>query len=257
MLSVSVRNGSFIINKEYKINMDSDLFRKIAGDAKSINNSISSHILNSWAEHLKEWADPEKIEEESINIIETVTESIENARERYLFSKIVHAAGDFRLIDLIRMSPGFVDTVAEKLRDGCRIVVDAKMVKAGIYNKNLLDRCRIMYYGDDERVDRISKQMGITKSASAMRIASEDGVRDAIFVIGNAPTALIELLNIVRDTKEKPPAVIGVPVGFVQAARAKYSLVSSGIDYLTILGSRGGSPIAASVINAFGVMLDW
>ena len=165
--------------------------------------------------------------------------------------RMVHAAGDTTIVDLIEASDGFVDLARGALRPGGVIWCDSEMVARGITRSRLPDGVRVCCAIGDPEVPELARRAGTTRAAAAVDrwLGSLDG---ALAVIGNAPTALFRLLELLLDGVARPAAVIGVPVGFVGAAESKQALatLSHGTPYLTLHGRRGGSAIAAAAVNA-------
>ena len=128
------------------------------------------------------------------------------------------------------------------------------MASIGI-NKPALNKsgCELKCYIDDERVFTLSKELGTTRSACAVDLAVKDGVD--VFVIGNAPTALFRILELVKEGKVNPKLIVGVPVGFVGAAESKEYLREFNIPSISTVGNKGGSNVAASIINALLYMV--
>ncbi len=194
---------------------------------------------------------PEKIEEESFRIIEaSIDLSGFDSREKAVVTRMLHASGDLSLADAIVISDSAVGSGIKALKEGRAIVTDVHMVETGIsrrlaalHNNEIL--CRV----DDEAVAADAKRLGKTRSAVAMRslAARIDG---GVVVIGNAPTALAELLKMVEEGAPRPALVIGTPVGFVGAAESKEALIRSGLSHVSIRGTRGGSALAVAAVNA-------
>lgn len=182
---------------------------------------------------------------------------IENALQNNSFSpveltvvkRMIHTTGDFDYQHIVSFTPGAVEAGIEAVKFGCRIVTDTRMVFAGI-NKRVLERlnCRIDCYIDSEEVFTLAKEKGSTRSMAAMELASQEGVD--IVVIGNAPTALYRIGELIQETRITPELVIGIPVGFVGAAEAREYIRSINIPSITTIGTKGGSNVAAAVMNA-------
>ncbi|MBS3908240.1 MAG: precorrin-8X methylmutase [Actinobacteria bacterium] len=195
--------------------------------------------------------DPAKIERESFRIIEAVADlNGFSDMERSVVKRMIHASGDLTLSGVVAMSDGAVEAGVDALRSCCPIITDVRMVAVGIsdrrtciHDNNVL--CRI----DDKAVEDDARRAGKTRSAMAIRSLSNhaDG---AVIAIGNAPTALFELLDIAKEGVVRPALVVGAPVGFVGAAESKEALMRAGLNYITVRGTRGGSALAASAINA-------
>jgi len=168
-----------------------------------------------------------------------------------VFSRIIHAAGDPEYSKVIEIHPDAIAAGCSALKKGCDIFCDVEMVRTGINKKRLAEfggavHCLI----GDEQVAITAKELGITRSMVAMRTFGEK-LNGAIIAIGNAPTALFEVLNMMKETGIRPALIIGVPVGFVGAAESKDFLAeTSPVPYITVRGNKGGSPIAAATTNA-------
>lgn len=194
---------------------------------------------------------PDSIIKESMNIIEAYMKGMEiPAGEKAVIKRVVHTTGDPALVGQVIFSSGAVNKGIKALVKGRNIYTDVNMVRSGISNK-LLARLGGQVYCDIAvpQVMELARQTGITRAAVAMRqnAAKIDG---QIVAIGNAPTALFEILGLAREGICRPALVIGVPVGFVGAAESKELLVQSDLDYITLPGTRGGSPVAAAIVNA-------
>jgi len=202
---------------------------------------------------------PEEIEAESFRIIdEEVGRHSWSTMEWPVVRRAIHTTADFDYARDMKFSPDAVARGIEALRSGRGIVTDTTMALAGI-NKRLLARFAIKascFVADPEVVEKSEKD-GITRSIVAMRKGASDP-GNGIFVIGNAPTALFELLRLIRDEGLWPDLVIGLPVGFVGAEESKEALVLAaplhGIPFITNLGRKGGSNVAAAVVNALLIM---
>jgi len=165
--------------------------------------------------------------------------------------RMIHASADFEFATLLRWSEDFLDAVQQALRNGVPVVTDTEMVLVGI-------RTALATYPDvtlachlnDPETTPLAESAGLTRSAAGLRVAA---CRHAapVVVIGNAPTALDEVLRLAADEGWRPAAIVGVPVGFVGVAEAKGRLLGqSGVPYLTCVGRKGGSAVAAAAVNA-------
>lgn len=162
-------------------------------------------------------------------------------------TRIIHACGMPEIVGDLRISPDFVAAAQAALAAGRPVLVDAEMVRHGIIDKQLSVICTL----NDPQAREIGISTGNTRSAAAVELWRPH-VGGGIAVIGNAPTALFALLEMIDAGAPKPAAIVGFPVGFVGAAESKDELHANprGIPYATLLGRRGGSAMAASVINA-------
>jgi len=176
--------------------------------------------------------------------------------ETKIYSRIIHAAGDPDYANHIRIHPEAVAAGIEAFRSGADVYCDVEMVRTGINRRKLAElggqtHCLIA----DESIAAKAKEAGITRAMAAIRTFGER-LHGSVVAIGNAPTALFELLKLMRETSVRPGLIIGVPVGFVGAAESKELLAAeSPVPYITVAGNKGGSPIAAATTNALLYML--
>ena len=164
---------------------------------------------------------------------------------------MIHAAGDVDYGHLIQTSRGAVAAGIEALRRGCNIYCDVTMVQTGI-NKRALSVlggqvfCRIA----DPEIAKSAKEKNISRSMEAMHSFGK-ALNGSIIAVGNAPTALFEAIRMTKEEGITPALIVGIPVGFVGAAESKETLIKeSSVPYITVRGTKGGSPIVSSVINA-------
>ncbi len=166
--------------------------------------------------------------------------------------RMIHACGMTDLSRDILMSETFAEDARAALRSGAPVLCDAKMVAHGITLSRMPARNEIVCTLDDPAVPRLAAKLGTTRSAAAMELW-RNRMAGAVVAIGNAPTSLFRLLEMLDDGAPRPAAVIGVPVGFVGAAESKDALVADGrVPYLVVRGRRGGSAMAVAAINALG-----
>jgi precorrin-8X/cobalt-precorrin-8 methylmutase len=165
--------------------------------------------------------------------------------------RMVHAAGDTTIVEEIEASPGFAAAATEALRRGATVWCDSQMVAHGITRARLPAGVAVHCAISDPDLPELARREGTTRAAAAVTrwLGSIDG---GLAVIGNAPTALFRLLELMLDGQARPAAVIGVPVGFVGAAESKQALATlpHGVPYLTLHGRRGGSAVACAAVNA-------
>jgi precorrin-8X/cobalt-precorrin-8 methylmutase len=168
---------------------------------------------------------------------------------------MVHGTGQVDLVDDLVVHPGLVASARAALLDGAPILTDAHMVAAGVTRTRLPRDNEVVCLLRDERVPDLARAWGTTRSAAAVSLW-EPWLAGAVVAVGNAPTALFHLLEMLIDGAPRPAAVIGCPVGFIGAAESKEALASlareHGIDvpFLTVRGRRGGSAMTASALNA-------
>jgi precorrin-8X/cobalt-precorrin-8 methylmutase len=200
---------------------------------------------------------PKEIEKRSFEIIgENIDEKRFDERELKIVKRVIHTTADFEFADILKISKEAIDTGIKAIKEGSNIVTDTKMAMAGI-NKKTLKRfgCDISCFIDAPEVLSLAKEKSITRSMASMIIASQDK-KNKIFVIGNAPTALFQLAELIKSGILKPDLIIGVPVGFVGAAESKEAVKELGIPYIITEGRKGGSNIAAAIINALMYMIE-
>ena len=173
-----------------------------------------------------------------------------SSRERYVLGRIVRAEGEPQIVDSVRFSEGAVDRGIDALRGGATIVTDVRMVEVGT-SKALLRRAGnpITTMIDAPSAAERAKREGITRSAAAIRELTSQ-INGAVVAVGNAPTALLALLDSLDEGKASPALIIGMPVGFVACAESKNELVNRSVAHITILGNRGGSSAAAATLNS-------
>ena len=173
-----------------------------------------------------------------------------NPPEYAIARRVIHATADFEYLKLLQFSPGAIDAGIEALQQGVPIVTDVNMVKQGITNlvKKTFN-------------NPIISAIALADVAQAGKTRTETGMLccwseypQAVYLIGNAPTALLALCEQLANSKIKPALIIGVPVGFVSVVESKEALLKSEVPYITIQGRKGGSPAAASILNALLIL---
>jgi glutamyl-tRNA reductase len=199
--------------------------------------------------------DSTSIFEESLRIIRSTLKGVfEGLSEEHarIIGRVVHATADPNLANLVVISDGAIETGIRAIKSGANVLTDVKMVASGI-NSTRLHKFggRVLCYIDDGRASRLASELGVTRTAAAMRLAIADGiVNGAIVTIGNSPTATFELVRAVKRGEARPALIIATPVGFVNSVEAKKAVMRLDVPYITIRGPRGGSPIAVAIFNA-------
>jgi len=165
--------------------------------------------------------------------------------------RMIHAAGQVEVAGLIEFAPEFVSAARKALRGGAPILCDSEMVAHGVTRARLPAKSEVICTLRDPRVPDLAAKLGTTRSAAALELW-RDKLAGAVIAIGNAPTALFRLLEVLDAGAAKPAAIIGIPVGFVGAAESKEALAAnvSGVPYLIVRGRIGGSPMTAAAVNA-------
>jgi precorrin-8X/cobalt-precorrin-8 methylmutase len=163
--------------------------------------------------------------------------------------RMIHACGMVDLVEDVRFSPGVVTAGRKALLDGAPILCDAEMVASGVTRARLPAANDVVCTLRDPSVPQLAAGIGNTRSAAALDLWG-DRLAGAVVAIGNAPTALFRLLEMIAAGTPRPAAVIGIPVGFIGAAESKEALAESGLEYLIVRGRRGGSAITAAAVNA-------
>jgi precorrin-8X/cobalt-precorrin-8 methylmutase len=162
---------------------------------------------------------------------------------------MIHACGMVDLPGDVGFSPDVASVARKALLGGAPILCDAEMVAAGITRKRLPAGNEVICTLRDPSVPALAASLGTTRSAAALDLWG-DRLGGAVVAIGNAPTALFRLLEMVAAGAPRPAAVLGIPVGFIGAAESKDALAASGLDHLIVRGRRGGSAITAAAVNA-------
>jgi precorrin-8X/cobalt-precorrin-8 methylmutase len=165
--------------------------------------------------------------------------------------RMIHVSGDVNLTADLACHPRLVDTARSALRAGAPIFTDAQMVAAGITRRRLPAENAIRCLLRDDRTPSLADRWGTTRSAAAVSLWGEE-LAGAVVAIGNAPTALFHLLEMIADGGPRPAAILGLPVGFVGAAESKLALVENPWDlpHLVVHGRRGGSALCVAAVNA-------
>jgi precorrin-8X/cobalt-precorrin-8 methylmutase len=181
------------------------------------------------------------IETESYRILRDLVDlSHLEPLSRAVAERVIHASADLEYADSLVLNESVLRGGVEALRRGASIVVDVGMVAAGVTAREAL--CFV----SDLRTRGLSERLGVTRSAAGFRLAAAEVGEGAVWVVGNAPTALFELL----EMNVEPALVVGLPVGFVGAAELKEVLIESGLPAVSNRGPKGGSAVAAAALNA-------
>ena len=198
---------------------------------------------------------PHEIEAKSFAIIDAEAGPHNFAPDEWkIVRRMIHTTADFQYMQMVRISNNAVAAGINAIRNGCTVITDTNMAKTGI-RKDLLagfgSRCECLMA--DPRVAEQATERGVTRARVAVEKAAHM-MENGIYVVGNAPTALLHLLDMINNKAANPALVVGLPVGFVNAAESKAALVETKIPYISNVGRKGGSNVAASVINALALI---
>ncbi len=194
---------------------------------------------------------PMDIEKRSMEIIsETLGSRVLDPENEAVIKRVIHSTADFDFADTLTFSEHAVSKGIEALRSGCDIVTDTQMAKAGI-NKRILASLggEVHCFMSDPDVAEEAKARGITRAAVSMEKAAKLS-KPCIYAIGNAPTALFALRDLIDSGQLKAALIIAVPVGFVNVVESKELIIASSVPYIAARGRKGGSPVAAAICNA-------
>ena len=200
---------------------------------------------------------PRDIERRSFEIItEELGDKKLDPEKELIIKRCIHTSADFEYADSLCFSEGAVEKAMEALKNGACIVTDTQMGRSGI-NKRALARYggEVYCFISDEDVAETAKKNGTTRATASMDKAAEMK-KPLIFAIGNAPTALVRLYELMEEGKINPALIIGVPVGFVNVVQSKELIMESKAPYIVAKGRKGGSNIAACICNALLYMID-
>ena len=197
---------------------------------------------------------PSEIEKRSFEIITEELKRIPHAEwpenMALVVKRVIHTTADFSFAESLCFSEGVVEQAIAYMRQGASIITDTNMAMSGINKKKLAElggsvRC----FMADEDVAKEAKERGITRASVSMERTADMG-EDFIYAVGNAPTALVTLYDLVKAGRLHPKLIIGVPVGFVNVVEAKELIMQLDVPYIVARGRRGGSNVAAAICNA-------
>lgn len=200
---------------------------------------------------------PQQIEGRSFEMIDEEIGEHPYTEEQYpIVRRVIHASADFELGKSMVFHPDAIQAGIQAIRGGKKVVADVQMVQVGV-SKNRIEKYggEVKVYISDPDVMEEAKKLNTTRAIISMRkaIKEADG---GIFAIGNAPTALLELIRLVKEGEAKPGLVIGLPVGFVSAAESKEELAKLDIPYITNVGRKGGSTVTVAALNAISLLAE-
>ncbi len=200
---------------------------------------------------------PREIEKRSFEIItQELGQRTFPDQQEMIVKRCIHTSADFEYADNLCFSEHAVQKAMEAIKKGACIVTDTQMAKAGI-NKRALARYggEVYCFMSDEDVAQTAKKNGTTRATACIDKAAQLE-KPLIFAVGNAPTALVRLYELIQDKKIKPELIIGVPVGFVNVVQSKELIMETDVPYIVARGRKGGSNIAACICNALLYLID-
>lgn len=194
---------------------------------------------------------PAEIEKRSFEIITgEIGDIIIDPKQEPIIKRVIHTSADFDYLENLCFSGNAVDILQQAIRKGASIVTDTQMAKAGINKKRLAQfGGEVFCFMSDEDVAETARKQGSTRAVASMDKAA-DLQQPLIFAIGNAPTALVRLYELIEDGRLRPEGIIGVPVGFVNVVEAKELIMQTDIPFIVARGRKGGSNVAAAICNA-------
>ena len=214
----------------------------LQADIKSSRNNLYNNDL--------ERVSPQDIERRSFEIIRSELHRDLDPELESIILRTIHATADFDYADNLSFSDGVVGIIRRAILNGEDIITDTRMAMSGINQKKLGDfGGKLHCFMADPDVSEEARKRGVTRAIVSMEKGAALG-RHPLVVIGNAPTALIRVCELFRDGMFEPSAVIGVPVGFVNVVASKEMLMRSGLPYIAARGRKGGSTVAAAIVNA-------
>jgi precorrin-8X/cobalt-precorrin-8 methylmutase len=200
---------------------------------------------------------PQEIEEKSFEMItEELGEHPFSPEEYKVVQRVIHASADFELGRSMLFHPRAIEAGITAIRSGKMVVADVQMVQVGV-SKNRIEKNggEVKVYISDPDVMVEAKRLNTTRAIISMRKAIQEA-EGGIYAIGNAPTALLELIRLVKEGVAKPGLVIGMPVGFVSAAESKEELAKLDIPFITNIGRKGGSTVTVAALNAISLLAE-
>lgn len=200
---------------------------------------------------------PQQIENKSFQMIDEEVGEHSFTPEQYrVVQRVIHASADFELGKSLLFHPRAIEAGIQAIRSGKKVVADVQMIQGGV-NKPRIEKYggEVRVYISDPDVMEEAKRLDTTRAIVAMRKAVKEA-EGGIYAIGNAPTALLELIRLVKEGEANPGLIIGMPVGFVSAAESKEELAKLDIPFITNVGRKGGSTVTVAALNAISILAD-
>jgi precorrin-8X/cobalt-precorrin-8 methylmutase len=194
---------------------------------------------------------PDEIERTSFEIIDREAGTHDFTEQQWsIVRRMIHTTADFEFKKMVRFHPAAISAGIGAIRQGKAVITDTNMARVGIRDKALTRfGSHVKCYVNDPHIHATAQKDGTTRAKAAVDMAVAE-MADGIYVIGNAPTALLRLIELILAKKAHPALIVGLPVGFVNAAESKAALMELDYPYITNVGRKGGSNLAASVVNA-------
>ncbi|WP_456434456.1 precorrin-8X methylmutase [Thermosulfuriphilus sp.] len=190
-----------------------------------------------------------EIESQSFSIIrDRLRKVLPSGPEGEVILRVIHATADFDFASSLRFHPQAISSGLQALKTRAPVFCDVRMVEAGIAPSARTLGIKTACFIDDLQVIARAKAQGVTRAEAAVEVASEKSW--GIWIVGNAPTALLKTIELIKSGRLRVDLVVGTPVGFVDAARAKAILNQQDFPFITSLGEKGGSPVAVAIVNA-------
>jgi precorrin-8X/cobalt-precorrin-8 methylmutase len=198
---------------------------------------------------------PDEIERKSFEIIDHEAGAHHFSEQQWcIVRRMIHTTADFEFKEMVRFHPEAIAAGIGAIRQGKMVITDTNMARAGIRAKDLAHfGVAVKCYMNDPLIHAKATANGTTRARAAVDMAVAD-MAGGIYVVGNAPTALLRLIELVNAKKARPALIVGLPVGFVNAAESKSDLIETGYPYISNVGRKGGSNVAASVVNALAIL---
>jgi len=198
---------------------------------------------------------PDEIERTSFEIIDREAGPHHFSEQQWsIVRRMIHTTADFEYKETVRFHPDAISAGIGAIRQGRMVITDTNMARAGMRTKDLAQfGAAVKCYMNDPLIHARAKTNGTTRASAAVDVAAAE-MTGGIYVVGNAPTALLRLIELVNEKKARPALIIGLPVGFVNAAESKAALMETGSAYITNVGRKGGSNVAAGVVNALAIL---
>jgi precorrin-8X/cobalt-precorrin-8 methylmutase len=198
---------------------------------------------------------PEEIERASFEIIDREAGPHKFTDPQWcVVRRMIHTTADFEFKEMVRIHPDAIAAGISAIRQGRTVITDTNMARVGIRIRDLARfGATVKCYMNEPLIHAAALKSGTTRARAAVDMAVAD-MAGGIYVVGNAPTALLRLLELIHEQKARPALIIGLPVGFVNAAESKAALMETDYPYISNVGRKGGSNIAASVVNALAIL---